>query len=121
MKKLFFHHLLEFLRTITKIPLRDRKRFNEPADLLPKHPTSRHFADEISKISDQFKNISVNLKNFSDLLKQDEFHEEGNSKENQRRIIQNNLDTLRYCSPLLVNISKLVIPIGNPDGRIQTV
>ena len=90
--------------------------------MIPREPTGLHIS-EIKSLSNEFQNSSKNLKSLAEILRKDEKHTNTNLAENQRRNIQNKLidylDAVRYCSPLLVNFSKLVVPIGNPVGNLQ--
>lgn len=87
--------------------------------MIPKEPNAKDFAELLLSLSDDFSQTSENLNEMSLMLKRDEKHQNSDAIENQRRTIQNNLDTVRYCSPLLVNLSKLVIPIGDPEGKLR--
>ena len=87
--------------------------------MIPREPTGLHLSEIMRSLSNDLQNSSKNLKSLAKILKQDEKHSDSNLAENQRRNIQNNLDAVRYCSPLLVNFSKLVVPIGNPYGKLQ--
>ena len=87
--------------------------------MIPREPTGLDLSEIMQSLSNDFENTSRNLKALAEVLKQDEKHTDSNLAENQRRNIQNNLDTVRYCSPLLVNFSKIVVPIGNPYEKLQ--
>ena len=39
--------------------------------------------------------------------------------EEKRRLIQNNMDAVRYANYMLKNIEKIRIPLHNPRGRLQ--
>ena len=98
---------------------RDRDRFNEPGEMIPREPDSHYLSEIMGSLGNDLKTTSKNLKLMAEILKRDEKHNDSNSAENQRRTIQNNLDTVRYCSPMMVNFSKLVVPVGNPHGKLQ--
>ena len=87
--------------------------------MIPREPTSLDLSEIMKSLSNEFENTSRNLKSLAEVLKHDEKHTDSNLAENQRRNIQNNLDTVRYCSPLLVNFSKIVVKIGNPNEKLQ--
>jgi len=97
----------------------ERTRYNQADDLIPKEPNAKDFSELLLSLSDDFSQTSENLNEMSLMLKRDEKHQNSDAIENQRRTIQNNLDTVRYCSPLLVNLSKLVIPIGDPEEKLR--
>merc|ERR1712227_761015 len=97
----------------------DRDRFNEPAEMIAREPTGLDLSEIMKSLSNDFENTSRNLKSLAEVLKQDKKHTDSNLAENQRRDIQNNLDTVRYCSPHLINFSKIVVPIGNPYEKLQ--
>lgn len=78
-------------------------------------------ADELGELGETFKNLAANSRNLGNVLKADLQPPSPFEKEVQRRIIQNNLDAIRYTSPLLVNLSKLVVPLGNPDSQLRIV
>ena len=78
-------------------------------------------ADELGELGETFKNLAANSRNLGNVLKADIQPASPFEKEVQRRIIQNNLDAIRYTSPLLVNLSKLVVPLGNPDSQLRIV
>ena len=87
----------------------------------PKSPTAEHFGDLLNELMTDFTNVSRNLKGMASVLKRDEKFIDYEKTENQRRVIQNNLDTVRYCAPLMVNLAKLQIPIGNKQALLQTI
>lgn len=99
--------------------LRDRNRFNQPEEMIPREPDSLYLSEVMGSLSNDLKITSKNLKMMAEILKRDEKHTDSNLAEKQRRNLQNNLDTVRYCSPLMLNFSKLVVPIGNPHGKLQ--
>ena len=65
--------------------------------------------------------MGKNLKKFAEVLHRDEKSTDTNEVEGQRRVIQNNLDTVRYVGPLLVNLSKIVVPVGDRNGRLRSI
>ena len=87
--------------------------------MIAREPTGLDLSEIMKSLSNDFENTSRNLKSLAEVLKQDKKHTDSNLAENQRRNIQNNLDTVRYCSPLLVNFAKIVVPIGNPHEKLQ--
>ena len=98
---------------------RDRNRFNEPEEMIPREPDSLYLSEIMGSLSNDLKSSSKNLKLMAEILKRDEKHNDSNLAEKQRRNIQNNFDTVRYSSPLMLNFSKLIVSIGNPHGKLQ--
>ena len=87
----------------------------------PRTPTTGDFANLLDELKNDFKQISFNLKDLAAVLKQDQKFYGHGKIENQRRVIQNNLDTVRYCAPMMVNFTKLKIPIGGTSGKLQVI
>lgn len=98
-----------------------RPRFNEGEHPTPRTPTTGDFANLLDELKNDFKQISFNLKDLAAVLKLDQKFYDHGKIENQRRVIQNNLDTVRYCAPMMVNLTKLKIPIGGTNGKLQVI
>ena len=99
----------------------ERERFVDAISPTAFNPTTSDLADQIEKTGNSFKAVAKNLKKFAEVLQLDEKSSNINEVEIQRRIIQNNLDTVRYAGPLLVNLSKIVVPVGDSNGRLRSV
>ena len=99
--------------------LSTRKRFNESAEIISKEANAAELSEFLKTLSNDFRKTSENFASFAELLKKDEKFATPENVEKQRRNIQNNLDSIRYCSPLMVNLSKIVVPIGDPNGKLR--
>ena len=73
--------------------------------MIAREPTGLDLSEIMKSLSNDFENTSRNLKSLAEILKQDKKHTDTNLAEN--------------CSPLLVNFSKIVVPIGNPYEKLQ--
>jgi len=70
-------------------------------------------------LGETFNDMSKNLKGLSQILKADKDFKDPEKRENQRRTIQNNMDTVRYNAPLFKNMTTLAFPVNNPLGKIR--
>ena len=99
----------------------ERIRFVEAETPTPINPSAKDLSNELENLGPTCQNLSVNLRTLAAVLKSDKNFTSTSEKETQRRIIQNNLDAVRYSAPLLVNLSKLVVPIGSPDCELRSL
>ena len=97
----------------------DRIRFNDPDIPTPHVPNVLYVADMIQDIGNTFNLMSKNLKQMSEVLKSTELFD-GEESHRRIRLIQNNMDCVRYTHPMLLNISKLRLPITDPRELVQT-
>ena len=103
------------------IILSERNRFVEAESPTPINPSANDLSVELEKLGTTFKHLATNSKDLATVLRMDENFISASEKERQRRIIQNNLDAMMYSAPLLVNLSKLVVPIGSPDCHLRVM
>ena len=66
---------------------RDRDRFNEPEEMIPREPDSHYLSEIMGSLGNDPKTTSKNLKLMAEILKRDEKHNDLNSAENQRTTI----------------------------------
>ena len=85
----------------------------------PAQPTTKNFAETLKDISNTFQAVAKNLKIVSKELKADKRHYNHGDLETQRRVLQNNFDTIRYCSPLLKNLTHLKISLGSARSSLK--
>ena len=97
----------------------DRPRFNEPEVSTPERPTISYFSENLKTLGKMFQESSENLKILSEVLKKDEKFDDPKKVEIQRRTVQNNFDSIRYTAPLLVNLTKLKLPLGKPEALVK--
>ena len=98
----------------------ERKRFNEPEFPTSPVPNVIEVADEISDIGETFALMSNNMKEMSKVLQSKEILS-GINYDKGRRIIQNNMDCVRYTDPMLLNMTKLRFPIMKPTSLVYTM
>ena len=99
---------------------RQRSRFNDPTNPTPPQPNSAYLAAVLLDMSDTFKQMSDNMSSMSAMLKSDiSMKDDDELYERNRRIVQNNMDCVRYANPMLLNLTKLRIPINRPDALVQ--
>ena len=82
---------------------RDRNRFNEPEEMIPREPDSLYLSEIMGSLSNDLRNTSKNLKLMAENLKRDEKHNDSNLAEKQRKNIQNNFDTVRSGVGIMEN------------------
>jgi len=99
---------------------RERERFNHPKRSTHPAPDTEYFGEVLVDLGETFENVSQNLKVLAETLKRGEDVRENREKyEKNRRIIQNNMDCLRYSNPMLINLTKLKIPVNKPKAMLQ--
>ena len=98
---------------------RNRTRFNNPLLATPPRPTTEYLADVLIDIGETFGRMSKNIAQLSKLLTADKEIESDEEHEKTRRLVQNNMDSMRYASPMLMNLTKLCIPINRPQAVVQ--
>jgi Zn finger protein HypA/HybF involved in hydrogenase expression len=99
---------------------RERTRFNDPEVPTPPVPNALYVADMLVDIGQTYAVMAENLKKMSKVLKSSEIFE-GEEYQRRRRLIQNNMDCVRYTNPMLLNMAKLRIPITEPRAAVQTM
>ena len=92
----------------------DRTRFNDPENPTPPDPTTSDVSLLFSSMACTCKELSENLTRMSIALQNDEILEK--NLENSRKLIQNNMDAVRYAAPMMKNLSMLKIVVNNPSG-----
>ena len=103
------------------IILSERNRFVEAESPTPIYPSAKDLSVELENLGTTFKHLATNSKDLATVLRIDENFTSASEKERQRRIIQNNLDAMRYTAPLLVNLSKIVVHIESPDCHLRVM
>lgn len=98
---------------------RKRIRYNDPATPTPPQPNTEYLAAMLQSIGDSFTAMSANMAQLSDMLLRDEKIENDDLYEQSRRLIQNNMDSIRYANPMLLNLTKLRIPLNRPQAVVQ--
>ena len=98
---------------------RNRRRFNEPATLSPPQPTTRYFGRMLIELAVTIEKMSKNLAKMAEFLIEDPNINNPVVLEEKRRLIQNNMDSVRYAHYMLKNMSNICIPFTNPRGRLQ--
>jgi len=99
---------------------RERTRFNEPEVPTAPVPNALYVADMLIDIGETYALMAVNLKKMSKILDSNEVFE-GEEYHRRRRLIQNNMDCVRYTNPMLLNMAKLRIPITEPRAAVQSM
>ena len=102
-----------------KFTFSERERWNEPATATPHKPNVAYFSEMLIGLSRTYNDVAANMRKLSTVLNNDIKYNDEIKSEKQRRIIQNNFDSLRYAAPLCVNLSKLKIPLNNVNAEIQ--
>jgi len=97
----------------------DRPRYNDPQINTPSQPNAFYLGNVMQNLGETFTDMSNNLKGLSQVLKDDKDFRDPEKREEQRRTIQNNMDTVRYNAPLFKNLTKLGIPVNYPQGKIE--
>ena len=99
---------------------RERIRYNDPVNVTPPAPDSEYMGNLLKELGGTFRTMSENLKIMAEMLKEGEnVREDKNKYEINRRIVQNNMDSVRYANPMLLNLTKLRIPVNNPRAFVQ--
>ena len=100
---------------------RHRERFNNTDFEVPIFPTANHLADLLEESSQTFGQFAKELNNLSSVLKATD---EGarNSQEifdEHRKIVQNNIDGLRYSAHMFQNLTKICVPVDNANAFLR--
>lgn len=93
---------------------RERTRYNHPTCDTPPQPNATYLASLLTEMGSSFTEMSKNLENLSNVLRHDEPASSDEIYEQNRRTVQNNMDAVRYANPMLVNLTKLRIPVNRP-------
>merc|ERR1712157_248921 len=99
----------------------ERIRFNDPVTETSPRPTARYLAEIFTELGGTFEKMSQNMNEMAEFLKADENFSSEEVYETKRRMVQNNMDTVRYANPMLLNISKLKVPLNDPNALIQLI
>ena len=97
----------------------DRPRWNESERTTPSRPNGEYFGFVLRDLGRTFMDVASNLRELSTVLKSDQKFHDSEKCEEQRRILQNNFDTMRYMAPLCVNLTKLRINPGQPKALVE--
>ena len=106
------------LRKNKRQNLSDRIRYNDPLYNPSRHPTTKDIVILLKHLAIEYNKISKTLKKMSEVLKNDKKFHDGKDKEIHRRIVQNNFDAIRYCSPMFKNICLLKILVRTQDDFV---
>jgi len=102
-----------------QINSRERIRYNDPYTPTSPRPTTADLGSTLKDIGVTFVEMSGAMKKMSKLLKKDEQIKSDEDYELKRRAIQNVMDAVRYSNPMLLNLTKLRIPINRPRAALQ--
>jgi len=101
---------------------KERTRFNEPETDTMTQPTTAYMAELLIDLGTSFSNISKNLDEMTTLLRsQTQTVNRPVEYEESRRLLQNNMDCIRYAHPMLTNLAKLKIPVNRLSEPLQTL
>ena len=98
----------------------DRIRYNSVDCRAPDEPGLRDLGHFARDFSTDLLTWSHQLKRLGETLVADESFPEGSACEQYgetRKIIQNNMDSARYLSPLCAKFSEFIIPLGSSAPR----
>lgn len=100
---------------------RERERFNSSEFETPIFPTGNHLADLLGETSQTFAQMATQMKNLTLVLSATD----GGARNSQetfdehRKIVQNNIDGLRYSAHLFQNLTKICVPIDDPKAFLR--
>jgi hypothetical protein len=100
---------------------RERTRYNDPESKTPTHPDTKYLGNILLELGSTFREMSSNFNQLTDLLREVNLAETTEIYEANRRIVQNNMDTVRYANPMLQNLTKLKIPLNQPESLVQVI
>mgnify|MGYP001164203252 CR=1 FL=1 len=94
-------------------------RYNDPVTLTSPQPTAKYLADIFTELGGTMEKMSENIMEMAEFLKADETLTSEEVYETKRRMVQNNMDTVRYANPMLMNLTKLKVPLNDPNALLQ--
>jgi len=97
---------------------RDREKFNKPVTPTPPLPDCSYLGNLLTEIGETCISVSENLQVMSDILSNIGAMQEDQPYEHNRRIVQNNMDCLRYAAPMFRHLIHIKFPINQPDAEI---
>jgi len=98
---------------------RERTRYNDPVTLTTPQPTARYLANIFTELGGTMEKMSENMMEMAEFLKADQTLSSEEVYETKRRMVQNNMDTVRYANPMLMNLTKLKVPLNDPNALLQ--
>jgi len=98
---------------------RERTRYNDPPCDTPPQPNAKYLAELLKEMGTSFCAMSDNLNDLASTLRENEIYDNTELYEEKRRLVQNNMDAVRYSNPMLINLTKLRIPVNQPQAVVQ--